>query len=81
MASGHLGNKKNELEKTASGCCLSSCACVDPYMVCVYAKEYLPCMLDRIPAYKCFSLLFCTLIPGCVWQLVWDFSVVLRAHL
>lgn len=38
-------------------------------------------MVDRIPAYKCFSLLFCTLIPGCVWQLVWDFSVVLRAHL
>lgn len=48
---------------------------------CVCAKEYLHCMLDRISAYKCFLLLFCTLIPGCVWQLVWDFSVVLRAHL
>lgn len=46
------------------------------------AKEQLHCMLDRISAYKCFLLLlFCTLIPGCVWGLVWDFSGVLRAHL
>lgn len=34
------------------------------------AKEQLHCMLDRIPAYKCFLLLFCTLSPGCVW--VWS---------
>lgn len=31
-------------------------------------------MLGRIPAYKCFRL-FSTLIPGCVWGLVWALSM------
>lgn len=33
------------------------------------------CMLGRIPACKCFWL-FCTLIPGWVWGLVWALSRV-----
>lgn len=46
MASGVLGNRKNELERTASGCGLSSCACVDPYRVCVLSRICTVCWTE-----------------------------------